>query len=156
LAHYARAQVLRAQDRYEEALPEYETVLALDRNWVGALAALGECKFYAGSIEETIPLQERAIRLSPRDPLIAVWYFWIGQAHLVQSRINEAIVWLEKALHGNPELPHVHSHLAAAYALRGDTQRAAAELTEARILRKGRYSTIAGLKAIGYFGVPKV
>jgi len=52
-AHFAKGQVLRAQRRYEEAIPEYETVLAADRNWVTALFALGQCKLFAGSIEET-------------------------------------------------------------------------------------------------------
>jgi len=41
LAHFAKGQVLRAQRRYAEAIPEYETVLASDRNWVSALYALG-------------------------------------------------------------------------------------------------------------------
>ena len=36
LAHFAKGQVLRAQDRYEEAIPEYETVLAFNRNWARA------------------------------------------------------------------------------------------------------------------------
>ena len=41
LAHYARGQVLRAQGRYEEAIPEYETAIASNRNWVAAISALG-------------------------------------------------------------------------------------------------------------------
>ncbi len=32
LAHFAKGQVLRAQNRCEEAIPEYETALALNRN----------------------------------------------------------------------------------------------------------------------------
>jgi hypothetical protein len=32
LPHYAKGQVLRAQRRYEEAIPEYETVLAFNKN----------------------------------------------------------------------------------------------------------------------------
>jgi adenylate cyclase len=68
LAHYAKGQVLDAQGRYEEAIPEFESALAGNRNWVSALNALGGCKLFAGSIEETIPLVEQAIRLSPRDP----------------------------------------------------------------------------------------
>jgi len=74
-AHCARAQVLRAQQRFEEAIPEYETVLKLNRNWVTAIAVLGYCKFITGSIEEAIPAQERAIRLSPRDPAIWPYYY---------------------------------------------------------------------------------
>jgi TolB-like protein len=33
LAHMAKGEVLRAQGRYEDAIPEYETVLASNRNW---------------------------------------------------------------------------------------------------------------------------
>jgi hypothetical protein len=39
------------------------------------LQALGHCKLMTGSIEEVIPLIEQAIRLSPRDPQIAVMYY---------------------------------------------------------------------------------
>ena len=53
LAHYAKGQVLRAQRRYEEAIPEYETALASNRNWVDALHHLGQCKLFAGAMEET-------------------------------------------------------------------------------------------------------
>jgi adenylate cyclase len=66
-----------------------------------------------------IPLVGQAIRLSPRDPLITIWYFRIGVAHLLQSRIDDAIDWLERARGANAELPYAHSHLASAYALRG-------------------------------------
>jgi len=33
-AHYAKGQVLLAQNRFEEAIPEFETTLASNRNWV--------------------------------------------------------------------------------------------------------------------------
>jgi TolB-like protein len=157
LVHFAKGQVLRVAKRYADAIPEYETVITLDRNWVNALGALAECKLLVGSMDAVIPLHEQAIRLSPRDPLIANWYFRIGVAHLLQSRTDEAIVWLEKARGANPELPVVHSHLASAYALREETERSAVELVEARRLsRDGRYSSIAHLQATAYFGVPKV
>jgi len=111
LAHYAKGQVLRAQRRYEEAIPEYETALASDRNWVDALHHLGQCKLFAGAMEETIPLVEQA----PAQPYIRAW-------------------------------------LASAYALKGETERAAVELAEARRLSgDDRFSSIARLKALGYF-----
>ena len=56
-----------------------------------------------------------------------------------------------------------HAYLAAAYALKGETERATAELSEARRLsRDDRYSSIARLRAAGlggganYWGVPKI
>jgi adenylate cyclase len=157
LAHYAKGQVRRAQRRHDEAILEYETVLALNRNWVAAYAQLGHCKLGTGSMEEAIPLVEQAIRLSPRDGQIGNWYFRIGVVHLVQSRIDEAIIWLEKARGANAEYPSFHAHLASAYALKGDTERAAAELAEARRLSSDdRFSRIARLKAAGMFEVPKI
>ena len=158
LAHYVKGQVLRAQRRYEEAIPEYETVVASNRNAVGALAGLAQSKFYAGSIEEALPFVEQAILLSPRDPQISFWYLQIGRAHLLQSRTDEAIRWLEKARSANPAHPPTRALLASAYALAGETERAAAELAEARRLsgQPDQYSSIARLRAIGYFGVPKI
>jgi adenylate cyclase len=156
LAHFAKGNVLRAQNLFQEAIPEYETVLSLNRNWVTAIAALGWCKFLAGSIEEAIPAQEQAIRLSPHDHNIGNWYSRTGLIHLLQSRTDEAILWLERARGANPLHPVSHAHLASAYALRGETERAAAELAEARRLSDGRFSSIACLKAAQYFGVPKV
>ncbi len=79
--------------RETESLP----VLALDRNWVYAYFGLGQCKMLTGSIDETISLIERAIRLSPRDSQLGVWYQTIGWVHLLQSRTDEAIVWFERA-----------------------------------------------------------
>jgi tetratricopeptide (TPR) repeat protein len=156
--HIVKGHVLRARNRWEEAIPEYEAALALDHNFVAALMCLGPCKLYAGSIEEVTPLIEQAIRLSPRDPLIGVCYNQIGTVHLLQSRTDEAIVWLEKARNALPGIPNHHSRLAAAYALRGETKHATAELAEARRLAvDGRFSSIARLKALpgAWWGVPK-
>jgi len=157
LAHFAKGHVLRAQGRLEEAIPEYETAIALNRNWVFAYVALGACKLLTGEIEEAIPLAEQAIRLSPRDPNIGIMYDRIGYVHLLQSRIDQAILWCEKARSANPAHPLYRAHLASAYALKGETERAAAELAEARRLTAdSRYSSIAHLKAAVSYGVPKV
>src|SRR5262249_26090154 len=150
LAHHVKGQVLRAQDRWEEAIPEYESALASNPNSVAALNGLGWCKLFAGSIEEVIPLVEQALRRSPRDPQISAWYGAIGNVTLLHSRSDEAIVWLEKARGPAPAKPFPHTGLSAAYALSGDLDRAAAELAEARRLRgEGSFSSIAKMKADG-------
>ena len=105
LAHIAKAQVLRAQRRYADAIPEYETVIALDRNSPNAYANLGQCKLFTGFLEEVIPLVEQAVRLSPRDPALGFWWGLVGEVHLLQSRTDEAVVWAEKARSANPAHP---------------------------------------------------
>jgi adenylate cyclase len=158
LAHVAKGHVLCVRRRWEEAIPEYEAALALDHNSVAALINLGWCKLYAGSIEEVTPLVEQAIRLSPRDPLIGACYELIGTVHLLQSHLDEAIVWFEKARSALPGIPFHRSRLASSCALRGENERAAAELAEARRLTGGDlFSSIAHLKAFPgeWWGVPK-
>jgi tetratricopeptide (TPR) repeat protein len=144
---------------YEEAVLEYEMVIALNRNWVLVIAALGWCKFLTGSIDEALLLHEQAIRLSPRDPGIGNWYDRIGRIHLLQSRTNEAIRWLEKARGANPAHPGIRIDLAAAYALEDKFPLAAAELAEARRLSGGhRFSSISHLKTHpgAWGGVPEI
>jgi predicted Zn-dependent protease len=71
--------------------------------------------------------------------------------HLLQSHTGDAVLWLEKAINANPKLPQPHALLAAAYALKNETERAAAEVAEARRLRgEGSYSSIARIRATGY------
>jgi TolB-like protein/class 3 adenylate cyclase/tetratricopeptide (TPR) repeat protein len=132
LAHYAKAQVLRAQWRCKEAIPEYETALAYDSSRAPAYAHIGWCKFLTGAVDEAIPYFEHAIRLSPYGPGIAPWYGRIGVIQLLEAHTEDAIASLEKAKNANPRLPFVHAYLAAAYALAGQTLRAQTELATAR------------------------
>ena len=155
-AHFVKGHVLRAQERWAEAVLEFETALGLNRNLVWALDYLAGCKLLTGSIEEVIPLEEQAIRLSPRDPDIGWRYSAIGTVHLLQSRTDAAIVWLEKARNAIPASSNFRSRLASAYALRGETERAAAELAEAQRLNGGDlFSSITHLKASRWRVVPK-
>lgn len=150
LGHFARGHLLRAQSRHGAAAFEYETVIAYDRNCAGAYANLGWCRLVAGSIDEVIPLEETAIRLSPRDPYICIFYTRIGVVHLLESRIDKALAWLEKARLANPAHSMPRVFLAAAYALKGESEKAAIELAVARSSRGDRFSSIARLKAGQY------
>src|SRR5262249_43006020 len=151
--HYAKGQMLRRQRRSEEAIPEFETVLAFNRHSGSAMEALSWCKLLTGSMGESIRLAEHAIRLGHRDPHIAQWHFHIGTLHLLQSRTDEAILWFQRACTANPELSYVRSRLASAYALRGEIERAAAELVQARRLSGDRrFSSIVQLNAAQYWG----
>ena len=92
MSHYARAQVLRAESRCADAIPEYEAAVALDRSRAPAYAHIGWCKFLAGSVDGVIPYFEQAIRLSPHEPAIAPWYGRLGVVHRLQSHTDEAVL----------------------------------------------------------------
>jgi hypothetical protein len=102
----------------------------------------------------TIFLDPPTHRFSPRDPFMANWHMLIGTVHLLKSQIDEAILWLERALSANPALAFAHGHLVAAYALKGNIERAANELAEARRLSgDGRFTSLARLRAARSWGV---
>jgi tetratricopeptide (TPR) repeat protein len=157
LTHFAVAQVLRAQHRYPEAIAAYEATVALNPNWAHAYSHLGWCRFMSGEIDALIPAQERAIRISPRDPQIGLFYSRIGCVHMLQERFDEALMWLERARAAAPEHPQFRAFLAATYALTNASARAAAELAEAR-KRVGddRYSSSRRLLEREHWGVPAV
>jgi adenylate cyclase len=155
LAHYVKGQVLRAQSRCKEAIPEFERAIALDRSRAPAYAHIGWCKFLTGSVDDAIPYFEQAIRLSPHEPGIAPWYGRMGVINLLQSHIDEAMVWLEKAKSENARLAFVHAYLAAGYALKGETENARAALAEAQRLSKA-YSSLAGVEKSSWFDNPKI
>ncbi len=155
LAHYAKGQVLRAQGRCREAIPEFERAIALDPSRVPAYAHVGWCKFLTGSVDEAIPYFEQAIRLSPSGPGIAPWYGRLGVIQLLEGHTDRAIVWLEKANGENPRLAFVHAFLAAGYALQGNAERGEAQLAEAQRLSKG-YSSLANVEKSTWYDEPKI
>jgi adenylate cyclase len=155
MAHYAKGQVLRAQSRCKEAIPEFERAVVLDRSLTPAYAHLGWCKFLTGSPDEAIKNFEEAIRLSPYGPGIAPWYGRMGIMQLLEGHTDEAIGWLEKAESENARLAVVHAYLAAAYALDGDTKRAQRELAEAQKLSNA-YSSLASVEKSSWYDEPKI
>ena len=89
-------------------------MIELDGNEPGAHANLGWCKLLTGLMEEAIPALKRALRLSPRDSRVGNWSARIGLVHLLQSRTDQAILWLEKGRSASPALPYVYGWLASA------------------------------------------
>ena len=70
---------------------------------------------------------------------------------------SEAITWCEKARDAAPAAAIFRSFLASGYGLKGDIERAAAELAAARRLAgDDRYSSIAHLRTVDSWGVAQI
>ena len=140
----APRSALDAQNRCDEAVYEYETVLTLNRNFVSAVQAA------IGIDRRDDPARRAGDPAQPRDPDIGFWYQALGRAHFIGGRTDEGVVLLGKARGANPMQSWVRAWLASAYALEGKSERAATELAEARRLSSNdRYSSIARLNALG-------
>jgi tetratricopeptide (TPR) repeat protein len=135
MAHWARGQLRRLENRLPEAYTEMEAAVALDRNNWRAANGLGGILLWLGRPQEGIPYYENAIRLNPHDPDIGITYWSLGHCHLVLGHVDQAIGLLRKASTASPRLWFIHLYLAGALALRGDLDEARAELGESLRLK---------------------
>lgn len=135
MAHYAMAMLRRSQNRLSEARIEAERAVALDHNNSAALYELGLAHMYLGRPEAGIPHIEKAIRLSPRDPLVSAMQYGLGRCHLFLGDLDQAIELFDRVRAARPRYWDVHMWLAGALGLNGDLDGARTKLAEARRLK---------------------
>jgi TolB-like protein/class 3 adenylate cyclase/Tfp pilus assembly protein PilF len=129
------ALLRRVQNRLPESRIGWERAIELDPNNAAAYGQLGVTLIYLGDPAAAIPLEDKRIRLNPNDPNIALAYWAIGLAHLLQDHLAEAIDWLTKARAANPRVYYIDLDLAAALALKGDLAGAREALAESLKLK---------------------
>jgi TolB-like protein len=117
-AHYVHGQILREEKQNESALNAFQTALDQDRNLVAAHAYIGNLKLRMGKSAELFPHVETAIRLSPKDPDMYIWLYWIVHAHTHLGRWDEALEWGHKSVALHPTWL-AYADIAAAYAWKG-------------------------------------
>jgi class 3 adenylate cyclase/TolB-like protein len=144
-AHFAKGHVLTLQGHLDRAILEFETAITIDPSAVGASARIGLLKLELGQAEELFAPVQRAIQISPRDPMLANWYFFLGMANFHLGRDVAATQMMLKSVGQNAKFGFSHQWLAAIYALQGRDAEASAELAEFNRLIPGR--TIKNLQA---------
>jgi adenylate cyclase len=120
--------------KFDLALTIIEKALALDPNSAWAWLRSGWCHHYVSNPGTAIEHFQRAIRLSPLDPMRFNALFGIGASYFENDQYDEAIGWMEKALHEKPDAAWTYRVLTAAYAHAGrkeDAQQAARRFLEA-------------------------
>jgi adenylate cyclase len=110
-----------------------DRAVALNPNSFQAWRARGQVYRIAGLPEEAVRSWERAIRISPVDPLLHRSLGGMGTALIELRRFDEAIVAGKKAQRQNPSYPAAYRCLASAFAHLGrdaEARQAAARLLE--------------------------
>ena len=134
---YSRADLLRHEQRWPEAIVAFEQLRSLYPYDDRAYFVLGICKQQVGQAEEAIRLFRTAIRLNPRTSNSWSRYSRLGQALALTEQYDEAVVWLQRVDAADPERPASQRcagrlWLASAYALGGRIDRAGEEVEAAR------------------------
>jgi len=125
-AQLKAAQMLLMAQRFDDAKGRAEKALALDPKTAWAWNRSGWLKSYLGDPETSIEHFERALRLSPFDPMNFNAFLGTGGAHFVAGRYAESVDWFEKGLLERPTATWVLRNLIPALALLGRQKEAQA------------------------------
>jgi class 3 adenylate cyclase/TolB-like protein len=141
LATYFHGYVLkRLRKDLNQALAAFERAIAIDPNLAVAHNYVGQIKVFLGRASEAAEHTLKAIRLSPRDPQLAEWYYQLGITYIHQQRFDEAVEWARRGVQVNPNLRYPYRVLAAALALSGRIDEA--RMVAAEMLRRYPNETI--------------
>ena len=117
----------------ERAIEIADRAVALNPNSFFAWNCRGWVYRVAGLPEEAVQSFERAMRMSPADPLLHRSFTGMGLALIELRRFDEAIVAGKKALRQSPYYSHAYRCLASAFAHLGrdaEAREAVARLLE--------------------------
>jgi adenylate cyclase len=91
-----------------------ERALAIDPNSAWALSRLAWTDIYSDRPEPAIEKFERALRLSPLDPMNFNNYVGIGAAHEIRHDYEQAVAFYRRGLEEQPHASWLYRHLACA------------------------------------------
>jgi len=135
MAHFVKGDIQRAKGRNVEiAVNAYEAAIALNPSLAPAYGALGGAKIRVGRSAEAFAPLQMAINLSPRDPLLNTFYFYICHAHSHLAQYELAIEWCRKSIAVKP-FWIAYADLAASYAWTGQQSEARTAVAELRRMR---------------------
>jgi adenylate cyclase len=124
-AHMALGWVALSMRSTEEATEEFQCAIDLNPNFAAAHGSLGATLSLAGRSDQAILHLEQALRMSPHDPLSAMFNSYLAAAHYLARRYNEAVFFGRKAVQLRRGMTGAHRIYVASLAQAG-------QLTEAR------------------------
>jgi len=131
-AHTALGSVYFSTRRLDDALSEFEQALRLNPNFSLAQGYYALALSYAGRSSCSFDAAQKAIRLSPRDPSLAIYYGIAGYARFTERRYDEAIALAREAIRHRGDLTGAYRVLAVSAGMAGDQELAATALQELR------------------------
>ena len=136
-AHHALGRLNTIAGGHPAAVRALETCVNLNPNFALGYVGLAEAHVYAGSPEAAISYADKAIRLSPRDPMLWDMLHYKASAYIRLNDFDRAIELFEQVCEF-PTAQYVSSAtLAALYRLQDRTAEAEKALERARRLEPG-------------------
>ena len=116
--------------QHDNAIRRLLRAIDLDPNSSFARGYLGTAYAFGGECDPAIENLQEAMRLSPRDFLMVVWFTVSAWAYLSAGKLEQASDCAKRAIDCNPAFPDAHGTFAAASAHLGHIDDAHAGLDE--------------------------
>jgi class 3 adenylate cyclase/TolB-like protein/Tfp pilus assembly protein PilF len=127
---FAKAYVLGAKRQWDAAILEMEAAIKSDSNFATAYGQLGVWRALVGHAEDGFSEIDTAMKLSPRDPDMPLWEYYICHLHSHLAQWDQAIPHCQQSLAANPQFFLAHIDLVAAYGWLGREAEAKAALAD--------------------------
>jgi TolB-like protein len=131
-AHFALGGVYLFARRFDDSLAEFELALRLNPNFSLSQGYYGLALAYCGRWQEAVSAAQRALLLSPRDPLSAVYCGIASYAQFVGRNYDEAMRLAREGIRQRADFVGAHRVLTAAAGMAGQNDAAKAALQELR------------------------
>jgi len=133
-AHLALGYVAFAARRTEEAVYQCQRAIDLNPNFSTAYGYMGWALAFDGQSEAAREHFQRALTMSPNDPLQAFYCSGTGVSHYYEHNYDEAVAWSRKAIGVRPGFIAAHRILCASPGMAGRSDEAASVLAKLRAL----------------------
>ncbi|MEA2876496.1 MAG: hypothetical protein QOF14_1692 [Hyphomicrobiales bacterium] len=130
--HIALGYSALMEKRTGESIASFRRAVNLNPNSAAAHAHLGRGLAFAGQDRESIEHSEEGIRLSPLDPMMALWFGAIAVAHFAAGRYAESAHYTTEAVRLRPGFQGAHRLHCASLALAGHIDEARTYLPTVR------------------------
>jgi adenylate cyclase len=118
IAYFVKGDVYASKHDFDAAISMYDEAIKNDPNFPESYGKAGNTKILMGRAGEAFALIDKAIRISPQDGLLNIWYYQMCHAHTHLRNWSETISWCSRSIARGPYWI-AYVDLATAYAWTG-------------------------------------
>jgi len=131
--------------QFDEALDLLRQSVALNPNSAWGFGVYGACLSWCGEYAECTDVFDKAMRLSPREPTMGMWFSLLALAAFITGHHQEGVAHGRRSVQVSPGFVGGHRTLAANLSTLGQLDEARREIAE--VLRICPGSTVAAMRA---------
>jgi adenylate cyclase len=117
LAHHANGLIYRARGKHQAAFDAFARAVESEPAFARAQAQKGNQLVLLGKPKDALPYVDEAIKLSPHDQALGIFYWIKGRAHFFAEEFDAAIPALQKSVDIHPTVWYNWLYLVSAHAL---------------------------------------